>query len=103
MTTFDGKSVKSPLQMVGFYLAWVESAIGVALWGIRGVNDWTRTLMIVTMCGIGILYALVVAFVPLYLVLKKPHFLFNPSDYTPAVQPMLFEATNQLRIENPPH
>jgi hypothetical protein len=101
MTTFDGKSVKSPLQMVGFYLAWVESAIGAGLWAVRDVNDWTRTLLIVTMCAIGLLYVAVVAFLPLYLVFKKPHLLFNPSDYTPAVQPMLFGAA-EITVRNPP-
>jgi len=101
MTTFDGKSVKSPLQMVGFYLAWVESAIGVGLWAVRDVNDWTRSLLIVTMCAIGIIYAAVVAFVLIYIVFKKPHFLFNPSDYTPSVQPMLFDQP-ELSVQNPP-
>jgi hypothetical protein len=101
MTTFDGKSVKSPLQMVGFYLAWVESVMSAGLWAVRGVSDWTRALLIVTMCAIGIIYAAVVAFVLLYLAFKKPHFLFNPSDYTPAVQPMLF-GQPQLTVQNPP-
>jgi hypothetical protein len=101
MTTFDGKSVKSPLQMVGFYLAWVESVMGAGLWAVRDVNDWTRALLIATMCGIGLIYAAVVASVLLYLVFKKPHFLFNPSDYTPAVQPMLF-GQPELTVQNPP-
>jgi hypothetical protein len=45
MAVLDSKSVKSPLQMGGFYLAWVESALGGALWAIRDVQHWTRTLL----------------------------------------------------------
>ena len=101
MTTIDGKSVKSPLQMVGFYLAWVESVMGAGLWAVRDVNDWTRTALIITMCAIALTYAGVVAFVLLYLAFKKPHFLFNPSDYTPAVQPLLF-GPPALTVQNPP-
>ena len=46
-------------------------------------------------------YVSVTGFVLVYLVVKKPGFLFNPSDYDRAVQPMLFGAPAPI-IQTPP-
>ncbi len=102
MSSSEAKGVKSPLQMVGFYLAWVESAMGAGLWAIKDVDSWPRTLLIVAMVLIGLSYAGVVAYVVVYLALKHPHLLFNPSDYAPGVQPLLFDPRPQLDVNLPP-
>ena len=86
--------------MVGFYLAWVESALAVGLWAIRGLEHWTRTLLIIVLCLVAVGFAVAVVFVLIYLAVRQPHFLFNPSDYAPSVQPLLFgERTPTLKVE----
>lgn len=102
MSTLESVYVKSPLSMVGFYLAWVESAFSAGLFATKNIEGWPRTFLIVSMGAIGLIYAGVVAFVLVYLVCKHPQFLFNPSDYTPGVQHMLFPQTDQLHVANPP-
>jgi len=95
--------------MVGFYLAWVESALAVGLWAIRGIEHWTRTLLIIVLCLIAVGFAVAVVFVLIYLAVRKPHFLFNPSDYAAPVQSLLFgdqsptlRAEPHVQIELPP-
>jgi hypothetical protein len=48
-----------------------------------------------------IVWVATTAFVLLYLVVNKPGFLFNPSDFDKTVQPMLFGAPAPI-IQVPP-
>lgn len=95
------KTIKSPLQMVGFYLAWVETTIAGSIWAIKGTEKWTLSLLVITIAAVAILYAGIVAFVLVYLTVKRPNLLFNPSDYADNVQPMLFN-NSPLIVKNPP-
>jgi hypothetical protein len=84
-------AVRSPLQLFGLYLAWAESALSAGLFATTGVEHWTRyCLMFMMAFGLGV-FVLTVAFLLIYLSIKKPGFLFNPGDYDPAVQPYLFD------------
>lgn len=47
-------------------------------------------------------YVGVAGFLLVYLVLKRPAFLFNPSDYDSSVQHMLFSDGPKLVVKNPP-
>ena len=83
-------AVQSPLQLFGLYLAWSESALAVGLLATTGIDHWVKYFLMFAM-GAGIIaYVGVAGFLLVYLVMKRPHFLFNPSDYDKAVQPMLF-------------
>ena len=100
MSFRNGRYLRSPLQMVGFYLGWVESALVGALWAIRFLDHWTRTLLIIVLCFVAAGFAVAVVFVLIYLAVRQPHFLFNPSDYAPSVQPLLFDdRTPRLTVE----
>ncbi len=103
MNPVNDKTIKNPLQLLGFYLGWMETAGAAALFSMTSVNHWTRYFLIFVM-GFGImLYVLVAAYVLIVLVNKTPHFLFNPSDYDKDVQPLLFGgAQAQIKVSTPP-
>lgn len=93
--------VRSPLQLFGLYLAWSETALSGSLFATQGLEHWTRYFLIGSM-SVGLLaYVGVTSFLLVYLVVKKPGFLFNPSDYDSSVQPMLFGAPGPT-IQPPP-
>jgi ABC-type phosphate/phosphonate transport system permease subunit len=102
MTSSSNKNIKSPLQMVGFYLAWVETALGGSLWAVANVDHWSRTLLICAIAFIGVIFAAVIAFILVFLALRRPHLLFNPSDYAASVQPLLFNSQDEIQVTNPP-
>lgn len=84
--------VRNPLQLYGLYLVLVEGSLTAGLFATQGVEHWTRYFLMAVM-AIGLLiYVLVASFMVVYLVVKKPGFLFNPSDYDKDVQPLLFGA-----------
>lgn len=83
------KSIKSPLQMAGFYLAWIETVLAVSFWPLKGY-DYLVKVLLFTIVGIAVIFALAVVFVLVYLAYKNPHWLYNPSDYDPSVQDELF-------------
>lgn len=47
-------------------------------------------------------YVGVAGFLLIYLVIKRPPFLFNPSDYDSSVQHLLFSNAPQLVVKTPP-
>ncbi|MHC4575205.1 MAG: hypothetical protein ACYS76_13920 [Planctomycetota bacterium] len=102
MSSGAAKAIQSPLQLFGLYLAWSETALSAGLFATGGIEHWTRYLLMALM-GIGLLiYVAVAGFLLVYLVVKRPHFLFNPSDYDKSVQPMLFGASEPvLQVTNP--
>jgi hypothetical protein len=58
---------------------------------------------VITVSVIGLAFLALVGFLLIYLVLKHPHLLFNPSDYAPEVQPNLFPRfREQLIVGHPP-
>ncbi len=83
------KSIKSPLQMAGFYLAWIETALGASFWPLKG-NETLLAVLLFSVVGIAVVFALCMVFILIYLVRYNPHWLFNPSDYDPSVQDELF-------------
>ncbi len=89
------KSIKSPLQMAGFYLAWIETALAASFWPLKG-NDNLLAVLLYSVIGIAIIFALAVVFILIYLVLKEPRWLFNPSDYDPSVQDELFRHDHSI-------
>jgi hypothetical protein len=84
------KAIKSPLQMAGFYLAWIETVLAASFWPLKG-NEGLLGVLLYTVVSIAVIFALAMVFILTYLVLKEPRWLFNPSDYDPAVQNKLFE------------
>lgn len=87
-TTF--KSIKSPLQMAGFYLAWIETVLAASFWPLKG-DVGLLSVLLYAVVVIAVVFALTMGFILVYLVLKEPRWLFNPSDYDPAVQNKLFD------------
>ena len=100
MTT-TGKGVRSPLQLFGLYLAWAESAFAASLFATTGIQHWTRYLLMFVMSFGLIAYVCVAGFLLIYLVTKRPAFLFNPSDYDSSVQHLLFANAPQLVVTPP--
>ena len=94
------KAIKSPLQMVGFYLAWIETALAASLWPLKD-NQLLLKILLFAVVAIALIFAVTMVFILIHLVYKEPHWLFNPSDYDPSVQDELFEHDHSVsRIEN---
>lgn len=91
----DFKSIKSPLQMAGFYLAWIETALAASLWPLKG-HDTLLMILMSAVVGIAIIFALGVVFVLVYLTRYNPYWLYNPSDFDPGVQDELFEHSHSF-------
>jgi hypothetical protein len=83
------KSIKSPLQMAGFYLAWVETVLAASFWPLKGQGVLVNILLYVVV-GIAVVFAVALVFILIYMVVREPRWLFNPSDYDPSVQNRLF-------------
>ena len=83
-------SIKSPLQMIGFFLAWIETVLAVSLWPIQE-NEKLLTVLLFSLVGIAVIFALSLVISLLYLIRNYPQWLFNPGDYDPGVQDELFE------------
>lgn len=97
------KGVRSPLQLFGLYLAWTETALSASLFATTGIDHWTRYLLIAAMSFGLIAYVLVAGFLLIYLAIKRPAFLFNPSDYDSSVQHHLFNASApKIRVKPKP-
>lgn len=95
--------VQSPLQLFGLYLAWTESALAASLFATTSIVHWSRYLLIVAMAVGLVVYIGIAGFLLVYLVVRKPAFLFNPSDYDKSVQHMLFgPGVPKLEVNNPP-
>ena len=84
------KSINSPLQMIGFYLVWIETVLAVSLWPVQG-NERLLTILLFSLVGIAIIIAGILGFVLIHLVRNYPQWLYNPGDYDPEVQDELFE------------
>jgi len=93
------KAIKSPLQMAGFYLAWIETALAASFWPLKN-NEILLKVLLFSVVGIAIIFAATMVFILIYLVRKEPHWLFNPSDYDPSVQDALFEHDHTLSQAN---
>ncbi|QTL99705.1 hypothetical protein GM661_17965 [Iocasia frigidifontis] len=89
------KFIKSPLQMVGFYLVWIETALAASLWPLKG-HDELLVILLYAVVGIALIFSLAMVFVLIFLVLKEPRWLFNPSDYDPSVQDELFKHDHSI-------
>jgi len=96
----SGTRIRNPLQLVGFYLSWVESALIASLWAPK--ENWLQSLLICVVVLIGLSFASSCAFTLIYLTVRKPQLLYNPSDYAPEVQARLFETTPLIEVNNPP-
>jgi len=90
MMDSDFKSIKSPLQMAGFYLAWIETALAASLWPLKE-QEHLLGVLLYAVVGIAVIFSLAMVFMLVYLVLNNPRWLFNPSDYDPSVQNRLFK------------
>lgn len=97
----DSKGVRSPLQLFGLYLAWAETALSASLFATTTIDHWTKYLLIFAMAFGLFAYVIVAGFLLIYLVVKRPTFLFNPSDYDSSVQHLLFPPTSQIVITQP--
>lgn len=83
-------SIKSPLQMIGFFLAWIETVLAVSLWPVQE-NQKLLTILLFSLVGIAVIFSLSLVFSLVYLVRNYPQWLFNPGDYDPDIQDELFE------------
>ncbi|MGZ8219468.1 hypothetical protein [Methylomagnum sp.] len=81
------------IKEVGLYLIWIETALSASLLATTGIDHWTRYLLIASMSFGLIAYVFVAGFFLVYLAVKRPAFLFNPSDYDSSVQHHLFDAS----------
>ncbi len=102
MANDSPKGVRSPLQLFGLYLAWAETALSASLFATNGIEHWTRHLLMFVMSLGLVAYVGVAGFLLVYLVVKRPAFLFNPSDYDSSVQHMLFSEGPKIVVQNPP-
>lgn len=84
------QSIKSPLQMAGFYLAWIETVLAASFWPLKE-HDRLLTILLIAMVIIALVFAGAVVFILIHLVLKSPRWLYNPSDFDPSVQDELFK------------
>jgi hypothetical protein len=101
MATLQPSAIQSPLQLFGFYLAWTESALAVGLFATKDSSLIITVLGFVMAFGL-VAYVLVASFLIIYLVLRRPEFLFNPSNFHPSVQHLLFgPGTPQLTVGTP--
>lgn len=99
----DSKAVQSPLQLFGLYLAWMETALAASAWAMWSIDHWTKYLLVFVMAAGLLLYVGVAGFLLIYLVVKRPAFLFNPSDFDKSVQHMLFgPGAPKLEVIDPP-
>ena len=103
MSSPGKKGVRNPLQLLGMYLFWMEAAAAAGMFATRELEHWTRHFL-VFVAALGIfVYVSTAAFVVIYLTVRRPHFLFNPSDYDKTVQPQLLGPSGpRLAIDNPP-
>lgn len=83
-------SIKSPLQMIGFFLAWIETVLAVSLWPVQE-NEKLLTILLFALVSIAVIFTLSLVFSLVYLVRNYPQWLFNPGDYDPDIQDELFE------------
>lgn len=103
MAAQEKKGVRNPLQLLGLYLGWMESAAAVGIFATQGVDHWSRYLLISCAAGGIAIYILTASFIAIYLAIKHPYFLFNPSDYDKNVQHNLFGiGKDKLNVRNPP-
>jgi len=86
------QGIQSPLQLFGLYLAWTESALAAGLFA-TGSMTFAQTVLVWVMAIGLVAYVLVAGFLLIYLVVRRPEFLFNPRDFDPSVQHLLFGAT----------
>ena len=89
MDTGRSALISRPIQLFGLYLAWCESVIAAGLFATDH-SSWAQILLICAMAFGIVAFALVVGFLLIYLAVRRPGFLFNPSDFDPSVQHMLF-------------
>ena len=93
-------NVKNPLQLLGLYIGWMETAMVAGLWATTDVVHWSRYMLMVS-AALGIIaYIGTSCFIVLYLTITKPHFLFNPSDYDKDVQKYLFGGVIKFKQPN---
>ena len=83
-------NIKSPLQMIGFFLAWIETILAVSLWPIQD-NEGLVTILLFSLVTIAVIVALSLVFSLIHLIKNYPQWLFNPADYDPEVQDELFD------------
>ena len=83
-------SIKSPLQMIGFFLAWIETVLAVSLWPVKE-NEKLLTILLFSLVSIAVIFTLSLVFSLIYLIRNYPQWLFNPGDYDPEVQDELFD------------
>lgn len=83
-------SIKSPLQMVGFFLAWIETVLAVSLWPVQE-NEKLLTILLFALVTIAVIFTISLMFSFIHLIKNYPQWLFNPGDYDPEVQDELFD------------
>ena|SRR6056297_2081869 len=91
------KAIKSPLQMTGFYLAWIETALAASFWPLKD-NQLLLQILLFAVVAIALIFAVTMVFILIHLVRKEPYWLFNPSDYDPSVQDALFEHDHSVSL-----
>ena len=98
MSSLQPSAIQSPLQLFGFYLAWTESAIAVGLFAAKECSSIALVLGWVMAFGL-FAYVVVAGYLIIYLVLRRPQFLFNPSNFDPSVQHLLFSGPRAPRLK----
>lgn len=106
----DKKGIKNPLQLLGLYIAWLESAAAISLLATTTVNHWARHFLIAAAALGIILYIVTACFTVVFLTIKNPFLLFNPSDYDKEAQKLLVgkgidvqvkDTIDKITISNP--
>lgn len=78
--------VRSPLQVIT--ILGIEGVLTAAIFAVE--EGWLQTLLVIVIVFIAVCFVATSVYVVIYLLHKRPHLLFNPSDYAPEVQPLLF-------------
>lgn len=91
----ETKNISNPLQLMGRYLGWLESVSAAGLFAVPS-GHWTQSALVVAIITGLAVYLLTSAFLLIFLAIKHPHFLYNPSDYSDQVQERLFDSQKKL-------
>jgi hypothetical protein len=88
----------NPIQILGLFIFGIEIILSSALWAIKDLNIRYASEFLIFCIGIGlILYLSITGFLVIYLAIKKPQYLYNPTDYNIDTHKSLF-GQEQLEI-----
>ena len=98
MSKLTSPKPTNPFQMIS--VALIEGALVAGIYAIE--QTYLQILIVVVVIIIALGFAGTLVYMNLYLLHKYPHLLYNPSDYDPSVQKLLFSLSDELTLEIKP-